>query len=483
MTTTSRSGSSPRVTRGCRRFVLLLLLPIVGFGGRPDDAWAVDWIGIGGGSEPESNQVSLEQDLALARQVLGSPAALLFAGGPTVSAVQVLRGRAVADPLMGDLGDFFDPRDGRRGLYRRTTLRPNGAATADNARGVIERRVRVGSDPLLIYVATHGERADRIRDTAVLLWGGGAMTAADLAALLDEAPPERRVRVVITACYSGGFAEVAFAGADPEAGAPRGDRCGLFAATADEMASGCDPNPDRGSQEGYGLHFLHALRGEDARGRPVATGEIDTDGDGRISLLEAHTRARIASVGLDIPTSTSERWLRAVAPAAGPEVEAPLAEEDAVTIRLGRRLSLPDEARALARLGALSNALRVADDELAQAEDVAEDAAARLRIAALEQWPVLDDPWHPDFPATLAAHRAAIRAFFGGSEQARRVRHARALVERHGRRYDDLKVEVAAVTRVARAYETRRLARRLRAAGGPAWDQYARLLACERSFP
>jgi hypothetical protein len=124
----------------------------------------------------------------------------------------------------------------------------------------------------------------------------------------------RPVRVVLTSCFSGGFAELAFAGADAGKRELAAGRCGLFAATAEREASGCDPNPDRAAQEGYGLHFLQALQGRDRAGAVAA---IDLDGDGKVSLLEAHARARIASAGIDVPTSTSERWLRATPGAAG----------------------------------------------------------------------------------------------------------------------------------------------------------------------
>lgn len=42
----------------------------------------VDWVGIGGGAEPALNQVSLEEDLLLVREIFGSDGVVLFAGGP-----------------------------------------------------------------------------------------------------------------------------------------------------------------------------------------------------------------------------------------------------------------------------------------------------------------------------------------------------------------------------------------------------------------
>ena len=45
---------------------------------------------------------------------------------------------------------------------------------------------------------------------------------------------------------------------------------------------------------------------------------------------------------------------------------------------------------------------------------------------------------------------------------------------------DRLRWRATDVRRLVRAYETQELASRLNAAGGPAWDYYERLLACER---
>ncbi|MBK8592387.1 MAG: hypothetical protein IPN77_25380 [Sandaracinaceae bacterium] len=113
---------------------------------------------------------------------------------------------------------------------------------------------------------------------------------------------------MITACFGGGFAELAFAGAEVSAGPASHGACGLFATSAEHESNGCDANPDRQAQQGYALHLLHALRGQGRDGQPVLG--LDLDGDGRIGLLEAHTRARIASDSIDLPSTTSERFLR-----------------------------------------------------------------------------------------------------------------------------------------------------------------------------
>jgi hypothetical protein len=441
----------------------------------------VAWIAVGGGSDPVSNEVSLEQDIELARRVFGKDGVVLFAGGRDAVDVRVDRPGPAGDDLLAALGEIFDPRDGRSAGYRRTVLKPHGPATSDAVATAISKALGNDREPLLIYLATHGDRGDTDRNNLIRLWGGFPFTVADLAKLLDAAAAPRRVRLVVTACYSGGFAELAFAEADVAKGAAVSDRCGLFATTADEMASGCDPNPDRRVQQGYGRYFLHALRGEDETGKRLPMDEIDFDGDGRVSLLEAHTRVRIVLTSLDIPTSTSERWLRASGPREGPESDVSLVEEDAVVARLGARLFVADEDAARGRLEAAEKALGAADEELKHVESEYDAKASELQTALLERWPVLDDPWHPDFRKTLRQHRLQVERFLDQSPLASQYWRLQRELDDRGEPYDELKLKTAMLRRLVRAYETRSLARRLRAAGGEAWERYERFLQCERS--
>lgn len=440
------------------------------------------WIVVGGGAEPESNQVSLEQDAALAARVFGPGGVVLFGGGADSPSVQVLDDTPRGDDLVRALGMVFDPRGGRDSHYRKARLPGARAATLENVEAALRAALQ-RAEPLLLYVATHGEKGERPGDNRVILWGGHSLTVADLAALLERNAGAADVRVVMTSCFSGGFAELAFAGADPAGGPAPGPWCGLFAAAWDEEASGCDPNPDRGAQEGYGIHFLHALRGEDRAGAPLEPAAIDFDGDGTVSLLEAHTRARIASSSLDAPTTTSERWLRVVAPSDGEESEVRLPEEEAAIAALARRLDLSDRAAAERRLAWLEEELGRAERRATEAAEEENERALDLRIELLGRWPVLDDPWHPDFGATLQRERGAIRRMLDRSSTAAAYLDARRNADGLAEQRDRLRLERAITRRLVRAHETVTLARRLARSGGEAWRRFERLRACERGRP
>ncbi len=457
------------------------------------------WIAAGGGALPSENQVQIEQDLALAAETLDAfgPGVLLYAGGAGSEAVQVLRPEPPPRDLRARLGALFDPRPGRDSAYRRTELSPVGAASRE---AILEalRGALGDSDtaPLTVYLAGHGLGGDAPIESRLLTWGPGDLWVADVADALDEAGDHRPVRLVVTSCYGGGFAEIAFHRGDPDEGEARSDRCGFFATTWDRVAAGCDPDPDRGSQEGYGLHFLHALRGEDRDG--VADPSIDVDGDGVVSLLEAHTRARIASRSLDVPVTTSERFLRAAAldddeldpeaadrdapsAAAGPTPRLP--EEDATVAALSADLGLPTAEAAEAEALRLDTALRE-DGEALDALDLAlADAQEALHGELLHRWPTLDDPWHPDFEATLAASGDAIATHLADSASAAQLEELEARRAEVADAHDARLLALARVERLVRAHETIALARRLAAEGGRPWLRYQSFLACERGAP
>ena len=224
----------------------------------------IRWLALGGGADPPSNQISIEQYLQLASRTLAQrgEGVLLFAGGPSASWVQQLDGIGDDGAVLTRLGEIFAPRPDRATAYRQSALPSHGAATL---RGVLAELDRALAQPeagsLMLVVAAHGDPGATAADTAVVLWGGQVLTARQLARRLDRAPQHRPVRLVMSSCFSGGFAEIAFADADPGQGGAVGERCGLFASTWDREASGCDPDPDRRAQQGYALYFWNALKG------------------------------------------------------------------------------------------------------------------------------------------------------------------------------------------------------------------------------
>ena len=436
----------------------------------------------GGGPIPELDQVSLEEDVALAGRVFGTrDAIVLFAGGPGTNAVQERTLDVEGDPIVFGLANLFSPRGGRDAHYRATRLALHGGATLDQLFAAFELALPDGEQPLLFYFTGHGRGGEDPRDALAETWGSAAFDPQALAEALEDSHTSRRVRVILTSCYSGGFAELAFRGADSALGATNQDRCGFFSTAWDRESGGCDSDPDRGTHEGFGVHFLSALAGHDRDGHDART-EIDLDGDGVITLAEAMTRTRIASRAIDVPITTSERLLRVVDVEEGDEGELAMPEQQAVIDALLRSLRLPSVADAATALDELLGRRAETEDALGEAYAEARDLGADAAGDALSRWPVLDDPYHPDYAATLAREHDAIGAYLESDvviawAEAEDDASALEVTE------DALEVQIAVHLRITQAAETIVRARRLAARGGAEWEAYRRMRACEGSAP
>ncbi len=442
----------------------------------------VRWVAVGAAETPAWNQVQIEQDAELLRSVLGpSAGVVLLGGGPGGRDVQVSSRKRRGDAFLQSLADLLSPRGGRDSHYRRSRLPLHASAGARELRSTLAALTRVSGPPLLLYLGGHGDQGAAAKQTYVSLWGGHRLTAEELAGWLDGAA--RPVQLVVTTCYGGGFAEAVFRGADPAQGVAQG-RCGLFATTHDLPASGCDPNPVREAQEGYALHLFSALARRDRDGKLLPASAVDLDGDGAVSLAEAHARARIDLDSVDVPTTTSERWLRQVAPGKGRRLAVPLVEERAVARALAQRTRLPEERAAVRReLTLREAAITRARERLDRAAAVEDDTAREAIGALLARWPVLDDPWHPDFAELLRCQRKAIEEHLRSSRAYAEYQDARDDAEDAEDQHWTLRRQAAPVERLGRALETIELAERLRARGGADWKRYEELVACERGVP
>lgn len=442
---------------------------------------AASWLAAASGETPEFNQVSVEQDLALAAEVFGNGGFTLFAAGPDRPTVQVLRDAPPDDPTIAALADFFAPRGGRDSEYRAPNIDVDAAATAANVAEAIRVAVADRGPALTLYLAGHGHQGAAPNENGVGFWEQSALEVVDFAGLLARS--KRDVHVIATTCFSGGLAELAFDHARAGSVASPAMVCGLFAAPSDLEASGCDPNPDRAAQEGFALHFLNALRQLDRDGNPLVADMVDFDGNGEVSLLEAHARVRIASKGIDVPTTTSERWLEVHAShLGGAATDVALPELDAVIEALAEQTDLPTSpTQAGAKLVALEAEIEEASAAAARAADAEDRMFRRAAAELLAQWPVLDDPWHPLFGGTIAEHHDAIAKHLETSQRYAAYLQAHRRATETADAVIDLRVRAAPFERLRRAVDARARARKLATVGGPLWDRFEALLECERS--
>ena len=460
---------------------------------------------IGGGADPASTQISLAQDVRLARDTfvhLGAEPLVLFGSGDG-SLVQ--RATDAERPsLREELADFFDPRE-RAVRYESFDVRAMGPADADMVLSLVSS-LPPRPEPRFYFLAGHGERGDEPWDAIIRFWGDIPLGVSELAEALGESP----ARVVVTSCFGGGFASLFLREGRPPSG-PIGasdvmtNRCGFFASTWDREASGCDPNPERGQQQGYAIHFLRALEGQNRDGDAL---DVDFDDDGQVTMLEAHSQARIADRSFDVPTTTSELFLRLVASKpvegvhegadASPEDDtategspteesaaddSPEPEEAAVIAALGAELRLPTSVAATSRVEALRDSIAEHEGTHAAIQERADYAYYGLRIRLLERWPILDDPWHREHGPLLARESGAIEAVLHESIEAREYEEALHDQERVALEYDELQVALARALVLTRAYENVALRAALREQGGELWETYLALRECERILP
>jgi len=117
-------------------------------------------------------------------------------------------------------------------------------------------------DTLLLFVTDHGTaNRDEPTNTRISMWGEKqSLSVRELQATLAELDPGVRVVMLMSQCYSGGFAHIATHGAEASIDAlPTGEACGYFASTHDRPAYGCYPENLGAENVGYAVRFIESL--------------------------------------------------------------------------------------------------------------------------------------------------------------------------------------------------------------------------------
>jgi hypothetical protein len=155
------------------------------------------FLAIGGGSAPDSTQVSLEQDIDLIRRALPPPGLVLFAGGTRSHSVRELTAELPGDPVLLALGNLLSPRAGRDSRYRPPRFVAE-RATLENVEARLSSALAVGEAPLVVHISAHGDQGEDAKSNSVALWGGRVLTVARLAELHEQ--HRRPLRLVATSC-------------------------------------------------------------------------------------------------------------------------------------------------------------------------------------------------------------------------------------------------------------------------------------------
>ena len=204
------------------------------------------------------------------------------------------------------------------------TIDGNRPATKSNVIRFFESEVKASLENFFLIVSDHGmpnyngtQPDQTFSNNCIDLWNikldggslkdignfehGRCLSKNELNNLLREKVAAQKHIFAMSQCFSGGFHQMAVI---TKQGRPRINPgvCGFTAITQDTFASGCSPDVDGPSYQGYERSFTEQLTGVDyvnkKRLRP-----------GKNSFKEAHEAAVLEDLTVDIPLATSDYFL------------------------------------------------------------------------------------------------------------------------------------------------------------------------------
>src|SRR2546421_600526 len=295
---------------------------------------------IGGGESPTNNQVSLEKNILYLQRFLSDSGLgsmsndIYFANGKELGRdIQFVDPTTPPPRVNALLAQVFDREDNLDASYRAHSI-PGVRGPANRAAlgkwFESEAPKLHEGDRLFIYFSDHGGAGKPPRNTTLALWGEGGMPVKEFVCLPDTIDPKVQVVLIIDQCHAGGFADVIFKDAQAGTQMNPAQRCGFFATSHDRNAAGCTSDIDEDNYREYSTYFFAALYGKTRTGQSIR--RPDYDGDGHISLSEAHAYVQITSDTIDIPLATSDVFLRSCSKAEKGKPDMINAEDDVETL-------------------------------------------------------------------------------------------------------------------------------------------------------
>lgn len=386
------------------------------------------WL-IGGGPSTQSSQGQIELNVKWEREVIArqSPDAKLrvfYTDGnlPEKDVIVWQHPRESKDALQ-PLARVFGAQTHNGESYHSHTL-PNvvGGTRADILITDLKKEfatLKRGDRALLIFYG-HGTFEDKdVGLNALRLWDNTQLTARELESLLSVINPDVPVRFVLPQCFSGGFSRVMHPRGDDTRDLVQHNRCGFMSVPQNRESEGCSPSINVGDFRDYSTYFFAALDGRTRLGDKLAPGTADRNGDGSVSLREAHLYSIATAMSVDSPRSTSEifledwqpwylRWLP-VAPVPG-NVYQQLAAQLAVAN------SPPSNGRALMDALAASQKQTTSErDSMKLEKDEIEKSVKKLqavmRADVAKRWPEAMYPYTFNFYKFLRTQLDQVQEF------------------------------------------------------------------------
>ncbi|WP_198648188.1 Caspase domain-containing protein [Cyanothece sp. BG0011] len=255
---------------------------------------------IGGGASPESNEIALEKNILYFQRTLKnmgfqSPATTVF----------------FANGNNGEASIRYLNPQGKEQFKVPNIPGLNGSASLKNINGWIDKinQNPVTKKPIFLYFTGHGILNERnSNNNALMLWNNTPVTVEKLSNTLDKLPQDSHIVTMMAQCFSGSFANYIYQNGNRNQGLSQQTRCGFFATIKTLPSVGCTPEVNEADYKDYSSSFFAGLSGVNRIGKTVAS--ADYNQDGRISYSEAHAFAKVDEKTSDLPVSTSEVWLQ-----------------------------------------------------------------------------------------------------------------------------------------------------------------------------
>ncbi|MHB8454534.1 MAG: hypothetical protein ACYDDO_07490 [Acidiferrobacterales bacterium] len=459
------------------------------------------WI-IGGGPDPEYSQAQIESNVIWAQRVIGSMpgrhVVRVYFGSGAAGGKDVREWSAPAETAssMQILARVFDSYSLNGDSFRHNrVLHDAGSTDALQLKKQLARdfrKVHPGDHVLIVFNGHGAEGRGDFAENSLELWNDTSLSVRDFAGVLSGINPTVPVRFVFTQCYSGGFARLIYRNVRARGALAPYQRCGFMAAAEDRTAEGCSAGINARDYRDYSTYFFAALAGHTRDGKPLPNNP-DINGDGVVSLYEAHLYSLRNAHSTDIPRSTSEEYLERWLPwylkwtlSYGPLPRAPgnpywtLSDELAQAAGLGQDTGKWDGEIREREQGYRRRAGRIDAEQVTLARRIAA-LQIEIRRDMDQRWPEAEQPYTQAYRRFLDHNLAAAENFVV------RLPSYAALVQEE-QRYDRLDDEGLGVARdeagMERISHIERLARlrdRFMASAAPASKAaYQRLLSCEQ---
>ncbi len=271
---------------------------------------------VGGGDKPSNSQVQIELNVKWIEGILrdsGYTPRIFFTDGQAPEPDVLTHtgpeddAAATLEPLariMGEYGDNY--------LAFRNNEVPNIEASTDATKLSTTLKeafasMRPGDRIFFIYQG-HGTWEKDSGNNALLLWNHTRLSAVEFQELLDALDPGVQFRFFFPQCFSGAFLRLADASPLAYKDSTQAAQCGFTAVSATKPSEGCTVSLKADDFRDYSTYFFAALDGKTRLGKPL-NGSADENGDGAISLHEAHMYSLDNAYSTDLSRSTSEDFL------------------------------------------------------------------------------------------------------------------------------------------------------------------------------